>query len=167
MPYIDQLNLSKATAEQKAAHDEELALRGRMTNMKRTLAHSPAALRIYGEWFTLRDELAPVIGNRAILTLCLAISQEMNNGVGTAFMRRGLSGLTEGMAAMVEVDLSDIEAFGRAFAADAKTMPPTLWSRLSQLLSEKTLVDMTALAGLMMATNAFIDAVGTEPDLDL
>src|SRR5690606_31940081 len=71
MAQISQLDLADASAEQRAAHDEELRLRGRMTNMKRTLMHSPVALRVYGEWFALRDELAPVIGDRAILTLCL------------------------------------------------------------------------------------------------
>lgn len=165
-PYIGQLDLDRARPEQKAAHDEELRLRGRMTNMKRTLVHSPVALRVYGEWFALRDELAPVIGDRAVLTLCLAISAEMDNVVGMAFMRRGLAGLTD-EAPAIAIDLGAVEAFGRAFAADAKAIPPAVWWKLSQALPEKTLVDLTALAGIMMATNAFMDAVGTEPDPEL
>lgn len=165
-PYIGQLDLDDAGPEQKAAHDEELRLRGRMTNMKRTLVHSPVALRVYGEWFALRDELAPVIGDRAVLTLCLAISREMDNVVGMAFMRRGLAGLTD-EAPAIEIELGTIEAFGRAFAADAKAIPETVWSKLSQALPEKTLVELTALAGIMMATNAFMEAVGTELDAEL
>ena len=165
-PYIGQLDLDHAGPEQKAAHDEESRLRGRMTNMKRTLVHSPVALRVYGEWFALRDELAPVIGDRAVLTLCLAISAEMDNVVGMAFMRRGLASLTD-EAPSIAIDLGTIEAFGRAFAADAKAIPAAVWPKLSQSLPEKTLVDLTALAGIMMATNAFMDAVGTEPDPEL
>lgn len=167
MPHIDQVDLAAATPEQKAAHDEEMRLRGRMTNMKRTLLHSPVALRVYGEWFALRDELAPVIGDRAILTLCLAISERMNNAVGMAFMRRGLENLTQDDAPAADIDLDDIEAFGAAFATDAKTIPAALWARLSARMGPKTLVDLTALAGIMMATNAFMDAVGTEPDAEL
>lgn len=165
-PYIGQLDIDHARPEQKAAHDEESRLRGRMTNMKRTLAHSPVALRVYGEWFSLRNELAPVIGDRAVLTLCLAISEEMDNLVGMAFMRRGLAGLTD-EAPAVGFDLGNIETFGRAFAADPKAIPPVVWSKLSQALPARTLVDLTALAGIMMATNAFMDAVGTEPDPEL
>lgn len=166
-PYIDQLDLSDATPEQKAAHDEEMRLRGRMTNMKRTLLHSPVALRVYGEWFALRDELAPVIGDRAILTLCFAISAQMDNTVGIAFMRRGLAALSTDAIPAIEIDLDAIEAFGKAFAADAKTIPSSVWEELSRVLPPRTLVDLTALAGIMMATNAFMNAVGTEPDPEL
>ncbi|MGA2742268.1 MAG: hypothetical protein ABSG65_33115 [Bryobacteraceae bacterium] len=35
-----------------------------MTNMKRTLAYSPAALRAYMEWYPLRDEVAGFLGDR-------------------------------------------------------------------------------------------------------
>ncbi|SFI41903.1 hypothetical protein SAMN03080618_00352 [Aquamicrobium aerolatum DSM 21857] len=167
MAQISQLDLADASAEQRAAHDEELRLRGRMTNMKRTLMHSPVALRVYGEWFALRDELAPVIGDRAILTLCLAISTQMDNTVGIGFMRRGLAGLAEGDAPTQPVDLDAMAAFGTAFAADPKTIPADVWARLREKLPERTLVDLTALAGIMVATNSFMDAVGTEPDPEL
>lgn len=165
-PYIQQLPLAEAGPEQRAAHDEELHLRGRMTNMKRTLLHSPVALRVYGQWFDLRDELAPVIGDRAILTLCLAISRQMDNAVGMAFMRRGLASLNEPVPP-VTVNLDTLTSFGMAFAADARSIPASLWSELSQSLPPRTLVDLTALAGIMMATNAFMDAVGTDPDPEL
>lgn len=163
MPHIPQLDLADATTEQRAAHNEEMRLRGRMTNMKRTLLHSPAALRIYGEWFTLRDELAPIVGDRVVLIMCLAISRQMQSPVGMAFMRRGLASLTQSDAP-APVDLADIEAFGTAFAADPRSIPTELWQRLSTRLSPKTLVDLTALAGIMIATNAFMSAVGTEID---
>lgn len=167
MAQISQLDLVDATQAQRDAHDEEIRLRGRMTNMKRTLMHSPVALRVYGEWFSLRDELAPVIGDRAILTLCLAISTQMNNVVGMGFMRRGLAGLTDGDVPAHQIDLDVIGTFGRAFAANPKSIPADIWTRLREELPERTLVDLTALAGIMAATNAFVDAVGTEPDPEL
>ena len=167
MPFIPELDLDAASASQRAAFEEEMRLRGRMTNMKRTLLHSPVALRIYGEWFTLRDELAPAIGDRAVLTLCLAISTAMNSRVGIAFMRRGLAELKEESTPTDSVELEDIEAFGTAFAVDAKAIPAALWARLSEKLTSKTLVDLTALAGIMVATISFMDAVDTEPDPEL
>ncbi|GGA63208.1 hypothetical protein [Pelagibacterium lentulum] len=167
MAYIPQLDLNAATEEQRAAYDAEIALRGRMTNMKRTLAHSPEALRIYGEWFTLRDQLQPAIGDRAIFTLCLAISKAMDNRVGMGFMRRGLASLGAEDGNQPGIDLLDIETFGRAIATDAKSIPPALWARLGAQLSPKTLVDLTALAGIMIATNGFMSAVGTEVDQEL
>lgn len=54
MARISRIDYDTAPPEIRAAHDEELRLRGRMTNMKRILLHSPAAHRIYAEWFTLR-----------------------------------------------------------------------------------------------------------------
>jgi len=82
-------------------------------------------------------------------------------------MRRGLAGLAEEPAPSAVVDLGTLAAFGTAFAADARTIPASLWSELSRSLPAKTLVDLVALAGIMMATNAFMDAVGTEPDPEL
>lgn len=167
MAYIPQLDPDNATEEQRAAYDAEIALRGRMTNMKRTLAHSPEALRIYGEWFTLRDQLRPEIGDRTILTLCLAISKAMDNPVGIGFMRRGLASLGPRGEEHPAVDLADIEAFGAAIAIDARSIPPELWARLGARLSPKALVDLTALAGIMIATNVFMSAIGTEVDPEL
>lgn len=43
MSYIPQIDYDTALDEIRAAHDEEVRVRGRMTNMKRTLLHSPAA----------------------------------------------------------------------------------------------------------------------------
>lgn len=167
MAYIAQLDLDSATDAQRAAYDAEIALRGRMTNMKRTLAHSPEALRIYGEWFTLREQLRPQIGDRAIFTLCLAVSKAMDNRVGIGFMRRGLASLGAEGGNQPGIDLLDIETFGQAIATDAKSIPPALWARLGARLSPKTLVDITALAGIMIATNVFMSAVGTEIDPEL
>ena len=57
MSQIPHIDYETASEEIRAAHDEEVRVRGNMTNMKRTLLHSPEAHRIYAEWFTLRAEL--------------------------------------------------------------------------------------------------------------
>jgi len=165
---IPQLDLAEASPESRAAHDAELALRGRMTNMKRTLMHSPAALRIYGEWFTLRDELRPALSDRSIWIFCLAISQASESVVGIGFMRRAL---IQGGDNPDNLMLDDVETllqrFGYAIGAKPKSVPDDIWQALEARYAPKTLVDLVAFAGLMIATNVFTDAVGTAIDDEL
>jgi hypothetical protein len=168
MAHIPQLSYEAATPEQQAAHDEELRLRGRMTNMKRTLLHSPAALRVYGEWFTLRDELRPVLGDRAIWIFAHAISAVSGTVVGTNFMRRAL---IQGGDDPDALELSEAEALlqrlGAAIGDNPKSIPEDVWIALAARYSDKTMVDLIAFAGLMVATNVFTDAVDTALDAEL
>tara|TARA_R110002124_G_scaffold114535_59_gene269861 strand:- start:15908 stop:16441 length:534 start_codon:yes stop_codon:yes gene_type:complete len=168
MPNIPQLDIAAATADQLAAQDEELRLRGRMTNMKRTLLHSPVALRIYGEWFTLRDELLPALGDRAIWIFCHAISLATHSPVAIGFMRRALIQRGDDPDALA---LDDTEALlvrvGTAIAQDPRSIAPADWQALQALYPAKTLVDLIAFAGQMVATNVFTDAVATTPDAEL
>jgi len=168
MPNIPQLDLAAATPEQQAAHDEEPRLRGRMTNMKRTLLHSPVALRIYGEWFTLRDELRPVLGDRAIWIFCLAISLATDSPVAIGFMRRALIQRGDDPDALA---LDDTETLlvrvGTAIAHKPESIAAADWQALQALYPARTLVDLIAFAGQMIATNVFTDAVQTTPDAEL
>ncbi|CDX22263.1 conserved hypothetical protein [Mesorhizobium plurifarium] len=75
MAHLSPIDYATASDEIRAEHDRELALRGRMTNMKRILLHSPAAHRIYAEWFTLRDLLKPTLDDRAIWLFSKAIAR--------------------------------------------------------------------------------------------
>jgi len=168
MAHIPQLDYSAATPEQQAAHDEELRLRGRMTNMKRTLLHSPAALRVYGEWFTLRDELRPVLGARLIWIFAHAISLASASAVGTNFMRRALilGGDDPDELILNEGEVL-LQRLGTAIGRDPKSVPDDVWADLAVLYPDKTLVDLIAFAGLMVATNVFTDVVATDLDSEL
>ncbi|RUT30386.1 hypothetical protein EMQ25_13855 [Arsenicitalea aurantiaca] len=167
-PRIPQLDYAEAGEDVRAAHDEEMRLRGRMTNMKRTLLHSPPALRIYGEWFTLRDQLLPVLGNRAILLFAQAICRASRSRVGASFMQRALiqSGEDPDHLAPTEAETALI-ALGAALGTDPQSVPDPVWDRVAALYPDKTLVDLTAFAGLMVATNLFTDVVRTEFDPEL
>lgn len=168
MAHIPQLDYAAATPEQQGAHDAELRQRGRMTNMKRTLFHSPQALRIYGEWFTLRDLLRPALGDRAIWIFCHAISLATNSPVGIGFMRRAL---IEGGDNPDALTLDDTETLlvrvGTAIARDPKSIVPADWQALQARYPANTLVDLIAFAGQMIATNVFSDAVDTAIDPEL
>ncbi|MGV8830599.1 MAG: hypothetical protein ACOH2N_01380 [Devosia sp.] len=168
MAHIPQLDYDAATPEQQAAHDAELRQRGRMTNMKRTLFHSPQALRIYGEWFTLRDLLQPALGDRAIWIFCHAICMATNSPVGIGFMRRAL---IEGGDNPDSLKLDETETLltrvGTAIAKDPRSIGPADWQALQGIYAASTLVDLIAFAGQMIATNIFTDAVDITVDPEL
>lgn len=168
MAHIRQVDQSALTPEQRAAQDEELRLRGRMTDMKRTLLHSPVALRVYGEWFALRDELLPVIGDRAILVFAHAISRASGTLTGTSFMRRALSQLgADPNALELSAEEADLARFGDAIGRDPKAVGGELWAPLILRYSNKALVDLVAFAGIMVATNVFTNVVDTPLDAEL
>ncbi|TIP58880.1 MAG: hypothetical protein E5X68_34200, partial [Mesorhizobium sp.] len=90
MAHLSAIDYATASEDIRAEHDRELKLRGRMTNMKRILLHSPAAHRIYAEWFTLRDLLKPTLDDRAIWLFSKAIAETMRAEIPVTFFRRAL-----------------------------------------------------------------------------
>lgn len=165
MSRISQIVYSEASPEIRAEHDEELRRRGRMTNMKRIMLHSPVAHRIYAEWFTLRDLLRPAIPDRAIWLFSLAISEANHALVPTTFFRRALigSGLQPEMI-IPNADEAVLIKFGKAIIADSNAVPDALWQQLEARYDEPTLVNLVAFAGIMVATTIFTNVV--EVDLD-
>ena len=168
MPHIPMIDYATAPDHIREAHDEEIRLRGRMTNMKRTLLHSPQAHRIYAEWFTLREELLPAVDDRAIQVFCKAISEEVGSKIAVTFFRRALiqSGADPDELEMREEDrlLND---FGRAIVRNSKDIPPDIWAALKIRYHNKTLVDLVALAGIMLATAVFNYVVEVPFDAEL
>lgn len=165
---LSPIDYATASDEIRAEHDRELKLRGRMTNMKRILLHSPAAHRIYAEWFTLRDLLKPTLDDCAIWLFCKAIAETMCAEVPVTFFRRALidSGL-DPEAIEPTADESLLIEFGKAIAADANTVPDETWSALKARYDETLLVSLTAFAGIMVATCVFTNAVKVELDPEL
>ena len=168
MSHISMIDYDTAAQDVRDAYDEEVRVRGRMTNMKRTLLHSPAALRVYGEWFTLRDQLQPVLGDRAIWIFCHAISLASGSMVGIGFMRRALvQGGDDPDALVLDETETLLVRVGTAIARDPKSITEADWLALQAHYTARTLVDLIAFAGQMIATNVFSDAVGTGLDAEL
>lgn len=165
MSRISPIDYEQASPEARAEHDLELKLRGRMTNMKRVLLHSPVAHRIYAEWFTLRDLLRPVIPDRAIWLFSLAISEASKSTVPITFFRRALidSG-TDPEAVSPDDDEALLIAFAGAIVADSNAIPEDIWQSLKAVYTEGTIVDLVAFAGIMIATTVFTNVI--EIDLD-
>lgn len=168
MPHIPMIDYATAPQHIRDAHDEELALRGPMTNMKRTLLHSPQAHRIYAEWFTLREELLPNIDDRAIQVFCKAISEEAGSKIAVTFFRRAI---VQSAANPDALDLRDedflLDSFGRAIVRNSRAIPAEIWHELKVTYSHKTLVDLVALAGIMLATAVFNNVVEVPFDAEL
>lgn len=168
MSQLPEIDYESASEEIRAAHDEEVRLRGRMTNMKRTLLHSPAAHRIYAEWFTLRTELDPAVGDREIWIFSHAISKALKSRIPVTFFRRAL--ITNGFNPDA-LELSEAESllkrFGEAIVADSNAVPADIWAALKVRYETKVLVDLVAFAGIMIATAVFNNVVEVDFDPEL
>lgn len=168
MSHIPQIDYDTASDDIRQAHDEEVRVRGRMTNMKRTLLHSPAAHRIYAEWFTLRAELNPAVNDREIWIFSHAISNSCNSKIAITFFRRALVNAGFDPDALVLSDRERLLAdFGTAIVADSNAIPAAIWERLKQLYPAKVLVDLVAFAGIMLATAVFNNVVEIDFDPEL
>ncbi len=168
MSQIPQIDYTVASDAVRAEHDRELALRGRMTNMKRTLLHSPTAHRIYAEWFTLRAELDPAITDREIWIFSHAISKAAKSKIAITFFRRALTnaGFDPDALELAETEAL-LDRFGKAIVTDSNAVPAEIWEELKRRYDSKTLVDLVAFAGIMLATAVFNNVVEVEFDPDL
>ncbi|MGA1803876.1 carboxymuconolactone decarboxylase family protein [Rhizobium sp. HT1-10] len=168
MSHLSHFNYATASDEARAEHDREVSLRGRMTNMKRTLLHAPVAHRIYAEWFTLREELRPALDDRAVWLFCQAISIECRSIIPVGFFRRALinAGLTPETVEPT-ADEALLIAFGTAMVADSNAVPDDLWARLKARYDEPTLVNLVAFAGIMIATAIFNNVIKIDVDPEL
>ena len=168
MSHISQIDYATASDAVRAEHDREIALRGRMTNMKRTLLHSPQAHRIYAEWFTLREELRPVLDDRAIWLLSHAISEAMKSPIAMGFFRRAFANSGADFHSLVPTeDEQRLIDFGRAIVANSNAVPAEIWDGLKARYDNAALVNLVAFAGIMVATALFNNVVEVEFDREL
>jgi hypothetical protein len=151
----DSLAMMKSTAE---AH-------GRLTNMKRTLAHSPVALRAFLAWYDLRDEVVAYLGERPTILFAHAISTQAGSLLFSTFFRRIL---IEAGDDPDHLRLDDREHtlldYGRQLATDPNAVSDELYARLAVFLATEQIVTLTAFAALMVATTLLSNAL--QVDLD-
>lgn len=168
MPRIEPLDSSSAppaSLELAAAHE---ATGARMTNMKWTLAHAPAALRALLEWYPLHEQVVPFLGERRATLFCHAISTETDCLVCSTFFRRILIDAGENPDALgLDEDDELVVAFGMRLAHDAHGIDDELYGRLSERYTDAQLVLLTAFGAIMLATNVFNDALRVPLDAHL
>jgi alkylhydroperoxidase family enzyme len=145
--------------------DRQLAMHGRVTNMKRTLAHSPAALLALMTWYPLRVEVASFLGDRATTLFAHAVSTETECLICSTYFRRILKEAGEDPDHLqLDGRETAIVEFGRALARDYRQVPEVVYAPIAAFLDARKVVALTAFGAMMIATNIFNNALDVELD---
>lgn len=165
MPRIAPLEYEDAAGDARTAFEEGVARWGRMTNMKRTLLHSPRSYRALMEWYPLFDTVKPFLGERLAIVYAHAISAESECLICTTYMRRILIDWGEDPNALkLDAHGEAVVAFGRAIAREGNRVPDDVYARVAAQFTPEQIVALTAFGALMIATNVINNAL--EVDLD-
>jgi alkylhydroperoxidase family enzyme len=162
---IRPLDIDEVSGSVRLEFDKQIREHGRMTNMKRTLAHSGPALKALMEWYPLRDEAASFLGDKLTDIFAHAISVQADCLVCSTFFRRIFidAGENPDHQHFDEWEQTIVD-FGRQLASDAHLVSDELYSRLAARLTPEQIVALTAFGCLMLATNVFNDALKVDLD---
>ena len=145
-----------SSPEVKREYDDQIAKHGRITNMKRILLHNVPSFHAYMEWYTLKDQLAPFIGERGVSLYSYALSSQNDCLVCSTFFRKILIDSGEDPD---NPTLSDDEKFlmdfGHAISRDPHNIPVALYDTLKKRYTTEQIVLLISFAGIMAATNLF------------
>ena len=158
MPRIEPV--TSYTPEMQEAAAAHVATGARMTNMKRTLAYDRVAFDALMTWYPLFDKISEFLGRRRAELLSHAISVQKDCLVCSTYFRRHLieRGDDPDNLALDDEDELMIE-FGRQFADDPHLIDDELYGRLNARYDDRQIVLLMAFSALMVATNAFNDAL--------
>jgi alkylhydroperoxidase family enzyme len=162
---IDPIDLVEARGQKRDALEHIIATHGRATNMKRTLARSPVALRSLMTWYDLREEVASFLGERATVLFAHSISVGTDCLVCSTFFRRLLidAGDDPDDLALDERERLVVD-YGRQLAQVTDSVSDELFDRLAGVFDSDQIVSLTAFGGLMVATNLFNNALRVDLD---
>lgn len=165
MARIDPLPEAETDEPRREALEHVRAAHGRLTNMKRTLARSPVALRSLMTWYELRDAIVEFLGERPALLFAHAISTATNCLVCSTFFRRILTdaGDNPDHPTLDERERLLID-YGRQLAHNPHEVSDDLFSRLKTTFDAEQVILLTAFGGLMVATNLFNNALRVDLD---
>lgn len=165
MARIPPLEYENAGPEIRPEFDDQIRRHGRMTNMKKTLARSPAAFRALMQWYDLHDTVAPFLGKRATYLFAHAISAQTDCLICSTFFRRILIDSGDNPDAP---QLNDIESalvdFGRQIARDPNAIDDALYARVKAHFTDEQMVALTAFAAMMVATNIINNVLRVDLD---
>jgi alkylhydroperoxidase family enzyme len=156
---------SEAAPAARQELERQRSAHGRVTNMKRTLAHSPTALRALMQWYDLHAEIVAFLGPRRTTLFVHAISTQTDCLICSSFFRRWLieSGEDPDNLYLDDTDRAVI-AYGLQLARDANGVSDELFTALGNVLAPDQVVALTAFGGLMIATNVFNNALRVDLD---
>lgn len=165
MSRIPLLDYEHVAGDVRQEWDRQVAAHGRMTHMKRTLAHSAPALRALMEWYPLEREVAAFLGERLTVIFSHAVSAQTDCLICSTFFRRMLveSGEDPDALVLTERERTVVE-FGRQLARDANAVSDEQYRALARGLEPSQVVALTAFGAMMLATNVFNNALQVELD---
>ncbi len=159
------LEAHEVTGAVREEFDRQVATHGRMTHMKRTLAHSEVALRALMEWYALEAEVKPFLGERLTRLFVHAISSETDCLICSTFFRRLMVEAGEDPDT-IRLDAREqaVVDFGRQMAKDSNQVSDPLYAELARQFTPPEIVTLTAFGALMIATNVFNNVLRVELD---
>jgi alkylhydroperoxidase family enzyme len=165
MSYLPMTEYETAGPEAKREYDDQIAKNGRVTNMKRTLLHNVKAFHAYMEWYTLKDEIVPFIGERGLSLFSYAISVSNDCLICSTFFRKILidSGDDPDNPSLSETEKLLMD-FGHAIGRNPGAVETALYERLKEKFDTEQIVLLIAFAGIMAATNLFNNVAKVDLD---
>jgi len=165
MSRISLIHYEEAAGDTKVLIEEQLVQNGRITNMKLTLLHSPTAFHALMEWYPLREEVKSFTTDREINLFCHAVSTQNNCLICSTFFRKLLIDSGDNpdqphLSAREEILIS----FGTYCVSTQNGISDEFFEQLKALFTDKQIVDLTAFAGLMIATNLINNVLHVELD---
>lgn len=156
MSYLSLTEYENANEEVRHEYENQIEKHGRITNMKRTLLHNVPAFKAYMEWYTLKDQVVPFIGERGVSLFCYAISHGNQCLICSLFFRKILidSGDNPDDPKLEPIEELLIQ-FGNQISADPHNITEETYVNLREHFSEEQIVLLIAFAGIMYATNLF------------
>lgn len=162
LPHVLPLSFDDMSPEAQKAYESEYALRGPVTNMKRTLLHSLTAYRVYMGFYDLAQKVSDTIGKTGQWLFCHSIAVGNQCAVCSTYFGYLLkqNGINPS-----EYKPSDTEALlmelGRQLSRDNETARVTsdVWQKLKKNYSDEQIVDLIALGSQMVAANQFNDVL--------
>jgi len=151
----------------RAAIDREIELHGGdYSNLRAALLGNVASFRAYSEWYSLRDEIAPWIGERAVTLFAYAISDAAGSRVLAPYFRKILvdAGDDPVSPQVTEAEQRLID-WGRLIATTPHAIPAEFSTLLESTFAPERRLTLLAFAGLTVAL-ALLTIVGGIPTDD-
>jgi hypothetical protein len=160
MTFLPLSSDAELTADALAAAERQVEVHGgRISNTMRTLLGHVPSFEVYMGWYTLKDELEPYIGERAVSLFAYAISVANGCALCAASFRRVLveSGDDPDSPEVTESERLLLD-WGRMLAAPPREVSEEFRARLEQAFSPKLRLMLVAFAGQTVAMNVFATA---------
>lgn len=148
------------TSAALAVSREREAARGPLTATERALLGHVPSFRAYQGLLVVRDELAPIIGERALTLFSYAISSASGAGAAASDLRERLvaSGEDPDAPQVTETEQLLID-WGRVIGSAPHAVPAELSVRIERAFGPRTRIVLVAYAGLLVASN-LVTSVG-------